>query len=615
LVLPWALSCGSASTRDSAGPLDGGAGDEVAASSTDGRADVSDASASAVADAGSSAGDSPAAPDSAGDAQATPDSGGADATLASDAGSPAMDGATGNPDTGAISTCATGGAGAHYVDATAGNDTADGTTPATAWRTIARVNGQTFQPGDSICFRAGGSWTGELHPLGSGSSAAPIVIDQYGTGAKPHIAAGTGDLQAVALLNQPYWEINNLEVTNAQGGPGDYRGIQILGRDFGVIRHTVIRNCWVHDVTGQVEWIGGSTADNMPPWVTFQAGWDASKRTGGIVFEITSAKGTPTWFDDVTVENNVVQDTSFGGIIFKQLDGGFGWGVRTSATDAKFTPHTNIVIRGNYVSQTNTKWGCNAFYITGSRGVTIEDNVAQNAGTSAIEVYNVDDVTIQRNEAFGTVKKAGGADFNGIDADHASTKIVIQYNYVHDNGDGLLLCQLAFGDSIARYNLIVDNSRFGVNLHSDPAATNQTYNNLFYAQGLAKASLVNTSGTAAAQLAATYALRNNIFFTSAAGDAVVTGNGVSYADNLYSGLPAAAQDTGARTGNPMFMNVATHPSGTESGPALDQLSGFKLKAGSPAINAGVMIANNGGADFWGTALYVGAPDIGPYEAP
>src|SRR5262249_39461950 len=181
------------------------------------------------------------------------------------------------------------------------------------------------------------------------------------------------------------------------GGPGDYRGISVLGRDAGALNHVYIRNCFVHDVTGEVDWIGGDTADNQPPWVTFQAGWDASKRTGGIVVEVISQNNTKTLFNDVLIENNVIQDTSFGGIIFKQWEGSVGWGVRNSATDTKFTPHTNVVVRGNYLSQTGTQYGCNTIYVTGSRHVVIERNVSKDSGTSAIEVYNSDDVRVQYN--------------------------------------------------------------------------------------------------------------------------------------------------------------------------------------------------------------------------
>ena len=503
-------------------------------------------------------------------------------------------------------------AGTTFVDATAGRDTNDGATPATAWQTLTKVNAATFQPGNALCFKAGSSWTGALAPKGSGSAAAPVVVDMFGTGAKPRIAAGTSDLQPLLLQNLQYWEVNNLELTNNKGGPGDYRGISVLGRDAGALNHVYIRNCFVHDVTGEVDWIGGSTADNQPPWVTFQAGWDASKRTGGIVVEVDSASGTKTWFNDVVIENNVVQDVSFGGIIFKQFDGGYGWGVRASKTDSKFTPHTNITVRGNYVSQTNTQYGCNAFYITGVQHAVVERNVSKDAGTSAIEIYNSDDVKVQYNETFGTVKKAAGADYNGIDTDRASTNTIVQYNYVHDNGDGILICQLAFGDSIVRYNLLVNNSRHGINLHSDSSATNQTYNNLVFIDGLNSANLIATSGDSS-QLAASYTIRNNILRSSRSAAMVVTGGGVTYANNLFSGISAVG--TAPQSGDPMLVNSATHPSGGMSGPALSQLGGFQVKAGSPAIDNGVSISGNGGVDFWGDTLYVRAADIGPYEAP
>jgi hypothetical protein len=508
---------------------------------------------------------------------------------------------------------ATPAAGTTFVDATAGRDTNDGATPATAWQTLTKVNATTFQAGNALCFKAGGAWTGALAPKGSGSSAAPVVVDMFGSGSKPRIAAGTGDLQPLLLQNLQYWEVNNLELTNNKGGPGDYRGISVRGRDAGVLNHITIRNCFIHDVTGEVDWIGGDTADNQSPWVTFQTGWDASKRTGGIVVEVESANGTKTWFNDVVIENNVIQDVSFGGIIFKQLDGGYGWGVRASKTDAKFTPHTNITVRGNYVSQTNTQYGCNAFYITGVQHAVVERNVSKDAGTSAIEIYNSDDVKVQYNETFGTVKKAGGADYNGIDTDRASTNTIVQYNYVHDNGDGILVCQIAFGDSIIRYNLLVNNSRHGINLHSDSSATNQTYNNLIFIDGLGSANLIATSGTASDTLAASYTIRNNVLRSSRAAAMVVTGGGVSYANNLFSGVGAVG--TAPQSGDPMFVNSATHPSGGMSGPALSQLSGFQVKAGSPAVDNGVSITGNGGVDFWGDTLYVRTADIGPYEAP
>ncbi len=286
--------------------------------------------------------------------------------------------------------------------------------------------------------------------------------------------------------------------------------------------------------------------------------------------------------------------------------------MRSTINDTKFVPHTNVVLRGNYLSQTNTIYGCNTIYVTGSRHVLVERNVTKDAGTSAIEIYNSDDIRVQYNETFGTVRKANGADFNGIDADRATTGAIIQYNYIHDNGDGILLAQFAFGDSIVRYNLIINNSRNGINLHSDSSSSNQTYNNLFFIDGLRTGNLTATSGTAD-QLVAPYVIRNNIFSSTLATAQVVTGGGVSYSNNLFSGVTALG--TAPRTGAPLFVNSASRPSGGLTGPALSSLTGFQLQTGSPALNNGVVIANNGGVDFWGNPLYNGAPDIGPYEAP
>jgi hypothetical protein len=72
-----------------------------------------------------------------------------------------------------------------YVDATAGNDTNDGLSQATAWKTVAKVNGATFAAGDQILFKRGQVWNESLVPPSSGASGNPIVFDAYGTGESP----------------------------------------------------------------------------------------------------------------------------------------------------------------------------------------------------------------------------------------------------------------------------------------------------------------------------------------------------------------------------------------------------------------------------------------------
>ena len=100
------------------------------------------------------------------------------------------------------------GAATYYVDATNGNDSASGTTIATAWKTINKVNTSTFAAGDQILFKRGEVWRESLVPPLSGASGSPIVFDAYGTGEAPTIT-GSLDLPAAA------WSVDSGNVWKA----------------------------------------------------------------------------------------------------------------------------------------------------------------------------------------------------------------------------------------------------------------------------------------------------------------------------------------------------------------------------------------------------------------
>jgi hypothetical protein len=270
-----------------------------------------------------------------------------------------------------------------------------------------------------------------------------------------------------------------------------------------------------------------------------------------------------------------------------------------------------VVIRNNYISQANTAYGCNGVYLTGVRGGLVTGNTVYRAGTSGIEAYYADGVTVQHNEIYQTSKKAGGADYNGIDADKATTNVLVQYNFVHDNGDGILLCEFAFGSVVVRYNVLKSNTRYPIYLHSDKAANAAVYNNTVYND----VSGYLTYGYGSS-LTSTYAITNNIYHSTKANAVLTTSSTVTYRNNLYSGtLTIPAGDTGAKTGNPRFVNpTVSGPYGTPAGgPQLTTGLAYAVSAGSPAINAGVTISDNGGVDYSGATLYNAAPDIGALE--
>lgn len=75
----------------------------------------------------------------------------------------------------------------YYVSSSTGSDGNNGTSVSAPWQTIAHVNAQTFQPGDSVLFRRGDVWNESLAPPSSGSSGNPITFDAYGAGPAPNL--------------------------------------------------------------------------------------------------------------------------------------------------------------------------------------------------------------------------------------------------------------------------------------------------------------------------------------------------------------------------------------------------------------------------------------------
>lgn len=74
----------------------------------------------------------------------------------------------------------------YYVSAN-GCDSADGLTPETAWKTIAKVN-ETVSGGDEVRFRCGDTFYGRVRPPQGISPEQPTTYTSYGEGPKPEIS-------------------------------------------------------------------------------------------------------------------------------------------------------------------------------------------------------------------------------------------------------------------------------------------------------------------------------------------------------------------------------------------------------------------------------------------
>ena len=186
----------------------------------------------------------------------------------------------------------------YYVDAEKGNDNESGRSPEEAWKTLEKVNSMLFQPGDTILFKAEGTWEGQLWPKGSGNEENSIIIDRYGEGKDPYIKGNMDQGAAVYLYNQQYWEINHLEITNNATVKGDRQGICFENQDAGILKHIYVKNCNIHDVTG----------------VEITTGVGSSKCNGGIVGKITTQNpstgegAVKSKWEDIIIDGNSVKD-------------------------------------------------------------------------------------------------------------------------------------------------------------------------------------------------------------------------------------------------------------------------------------------------------------------
>ncbi|GAA3547994.1 right-handed parallel beta-helix repeat-containing protein [Nonomuraea rosea] len=101
----------------------------------------------------------------------------------------------------------------YYVDSRAGNDASAGTTAATAWKSLDKVNAAELKPGDSVSFKRGSAFTGSLTLTASGTAAKPIVVNAYGGGARPRISGTDADC---VVVKGSHWRISGLRASGCR---------------------------------------------------------------------------------------------------------------------------------------------------------------------------------------------------------------------------------------------------------------------------------------------------------------------------------------------------------------------------------------------------------------
>lgn len=327
----------------------------------------------------------------------------------------------------------------YYIHSTNGNDNNSGASTSLAWKSLAKANAQTFQPGDSIFLASGEVWFENFNPKGSGALGRSIVVTSYGEGRKPLLvgvnAVGRG---VVSLRNQSYWEISNLEIVNNGTNYADRRGVEILGVNGGLLQRIYLKNLHIHHVKG----ILGNELN--------------AKRTAGIYFGVSDDSAVKTRFNDVLIENCTIHDIVNQGIAFSndKFSGSMYPGEGTWI-DRQFT---NFTVRNNVIYNISK----NAMIIRMTDGGVVEHNVtfntALNGTGNSIFSRNALRTVFQYNEGF--LNKSHDHDGSFYDPDLNSPETIWRHSYSHDNSHGLLwLCTTISDSRLQVYNNISENDR------------------------------------------------------------------------------------------------------------------------------------------------------------
>ena len=530
----------------------------------------------------------------------------------------------------------------YYVSSLHGAEGNDGLSESTPFASLLKINEITLQPGDRVLLERGSVFVDEyLHVKGSGSEEAPIIIDVYGDENLPKPLIQTNGKgvwyqdygkrldninhkymgyvsTCILLYDVEYIEISNIAMTNEGNyNPGevynsksryDRTGVAGIAENIGTVDHVYLRNLDIRNVEGNVR--------------------NKHMANGGIYFlchkpDNEAATGVAK-FDDVLIEGCRLDKVNRWGIAvgYTAYWDQFAYGSSIDADICRTYGSTNVVIRNNYLTE------------IGGDGITtmycyqplMEYNVLDGYCRDMTDaIYGPSDgglvaagiwpwmcktAILQYNEAYDSTPNPDGQAWDADWGDNA----IYQYNYSSNNSGGaVMFCGTYACNTVFRYNISQNDLAGVLNLASSP--NGEIYNNVFYVKEGVRINRTGMSGGWNNKVA------NNIFYYAGSTPADASlGNWnditAEWSNNVYYNYATTPDDEYAITADPMFVDPGKGPAAShESGLVHDRsvFDGYKLQPDSPAINAGIPIADNGGQDFFGNELDL-LPDIGVHES-
>jgi Right handed beta helix region len=497
---------------------------------------------------------------------------------------------------------------AFYVNAASGSDAAVGTSPTTAWRTLARASQQRYRGGDRLLLH--GRFLGTLE-LGHASLVAasrrdPLTIGSYGSG-RALIAPDRGS--GIVALNVAGIRISGLELAGRRAGcrqPED--GI-------------------LFDASNAGRLADGITIDHVDVHGFCDGIAIGSEDDGSIIEHVRITA--------VSSHDNVQR------------------GIATYDPALKHHDVRDVIVRDSRAYRNREQGGIVLFGVEHARVEHSEayENGRDASGAVGIWAFDADHVVFEHDESYRNL--TADDDGDGFDLDAGVTNSVMQYDYSHNNaGIGFLICACVVwyqqhNDVIRRDVSAQDGSSGqpsgiyvggGEPLHGVDVVANTIYSSA------GKGPLIQLDG--AGSIDRSVRMYDNLFVAGArkalldadtvdSVGTVIEGNDwwsrsgrfrVLWGGMRFDSLGSWRAATGVETnhGRPIGLSADPHVCALGAAPTLfpegpGTLSAYRLRADSPLIGAGLdtrrRFGVSGGAyDFsGGAARYRNRSDIGAEE--
>jgi len=503
---------------------------------------------------------------------------------------------------------------ATYYVRPGGNNTASGTSPAAAWRTLSRASRATLRPGDKLLLLGGHVYHGKLTigPTDAGRPGKPILVSSYGHGRATISSASSG----IMIYDTCGVTIRNLVMVGDHALNASKAGIQMYS-----------------DLSGRM--LGH----------VFISSVDASRFGFGIAIGAAHDGGG---FRNVRIMHTRLH---------ANLDAGL----------VSYGPDFNPTVPG-YAHQDIYVSHVRAFGNLGDPAM-----VTHNSG-SGIELGAVSGATVNRSVAYGNGGKGGATaegpigiwaydstkvtfirdashdnrsnnarDGGGFGLDREVSHSIMEYNLSYGNhGAGFLLFSAkdapgAGTNNIVRFNISYDDARGRGLVTGGMAAGGRVRNSIFYQNTIVIGRGNTQPAFKVTGLEHNVKVLNNILAGGSskvvvAAQPMTTGN-IAFAGNDYvapSGVPVFQWGTRHQYGSLAAWRLATgeehKPLGRDTGltawpwfvgplSVAHGAAGFRLRPDSKLRHAGLNLLRNfgirpGPVTFAGTPYHLRAPNIG-----